>query len=102
MVADVDPESPGCEYWSSEPDGIMYSCKGEELAGKHAPVAKVERHHSIWLFGGVARLTGKCLITWLSIVIQKVVCSTVFISVSRLLAEPKTIHAFMAIFGRLA
>ena len=34
MVADVDPDSPGCEYWSSEPDGVMYSCKGNELTGK--------------------------------------------------------------------
>jgi rhamnogalacturonan endolyase len=36
MVADVDPETPGCEIWSSEPQGNLYSCKGE-LLSKRAP-----------------------------------------------------------------
>lgn len=36
MVADVDPETPGCEIWSSEPEGNLYSCKGE-LLSKKAP-----------------------------------------------------------------
>ena len=36
MVADIDPETPGCEIWASEPAGKLYSCKGEVLA-KRAP-----------------------------------------------------------------
>lgn len=39
MVADIDPETPGCEIWSSEPAGKLFSCKGEDL-GKPAPVYK--------------------------------------------------------------
>lgn len=36
MVADIDPETPGCEIWSSVPAGKLYSCKGEVLS-KRAP-----------------------------------------------------------------
>lgn len=41
MVADVDPETPGCEVWASGTtlDGKLYSCKGE-LLSKKAPVYK--------------------------------------------------------------
>lgn len=36
MVADVDPETPGCEIWGAGTtlDGKLYSCKGELLAKK--------------------------------------------------------------------
>lgn len=38
MVADVDPETPGCEVWAAGTtlDGKLYSCKGE-LLSKRAP-----------------------------------------------------------------
>ena len=41
MVADVDPETPGCEVWASGTtlDGKLYSCRGE-LLSKKAPVYK--------------------------------------------------------------
>ena len=58
MVADVDPDSPGCEYWSSEPDGVMYSCKGNELTGKRAPIAKggdTSYNMTIWWSGSLNR-----------------------------------------------
>lgn len=58
MVADVDPETPGCEFWSSEPDGVMFSCKGEELVGKRAPIAKggdTSYNMAIWWSGSLNR-----------------------------------------------
>lgn len=58
MVADVDADTPGCEIWSSDPKGNLYSCKGELLA-KKAPVYKPGSAYSfnmgIWWSGSLNR-----------------------------------------------
>ena len=58
MVADVDPETPGCEYWSTVPDGVMFSCKGVKLTGKKAPISKAggtSYNMAIWWSGSLNR-----------------------------------------------
>lgn len=32
LIADIDPETPGCEIWSARPDEHLYSCKGVLLS----------------------------------------------------------------------
>ena len=58
MIADIDPDTPGCEMWASTPNGNLYSCKGELLA-KKAPVYKPGAHYTynmgIWWSGSLNR-----------------------------------------------
>lgn len=60
MVADIDPETPGCELWASGPQGKLFSCKGEELVGKSVPVYKpnptaYSYNFGIWWSGSLNR-----------------------------------------------
>lgn len=58
MVADVDPDTPGCEIWASTPKGQMYSCKGK-LLSKRAPVYKPGANYTynmgVWWSGSLNR-----------------------------------------------
>ena len=57
LVADIDPETPGCEVWSSQPMGKMYSCKGE-LLSKAAPMIRADSYTynmGIWWNGSLSR-----------------------------------------------
>ncbi len=60
MVADLDPDTPGCEVWASWPTGKMYSCKGE-LLSKTAPMirksdqAPYTYNMGIWWSGSLNR-----------------------------------------------
>lgn len=57
MVADIDPDTPGCEVWASSTDGRLYSCKGELLA-KSAPTIRKDSYTynmGIWWDGSLNR-----------------------------------------------
>lgn len=57
LVADIDPETPGCEIWSSHPGGNLYSCKGV-LLNKKAPTSKAggtTYNMAIWWSGSLNR-----------------------------------------------
>lgn len=57
LVADVDPETPGCEVWSSASNTDMYSCKGEKLS-KNPPTqigGATSINMAIWWSGSLNR-----------------------------------------------
>ena len=57
MVADIDPDTPGCEVWASWPSGKLFSCKGE-LLDKTAPIIRTGSHSvnmGIWWSGSLNR-----------------------------------------------
>lgn len=57
MVADIDPDTPGCEVWASSTGGRLYSCKGELLA-KSAPMIRTDSYTynmGIWWDGSLNR-----------------------------------------------
>lgn len=57
LVADIDPETPGCEVWSSASNTDLYSCKGEKLA-KNAPTqigGATSFNMAIWWSGTLNR-----------------------------------------------
>ena len=57
MVADIDPDTPGCEVWASATGGRLYSCKGELLA-KSAPMIRTDSYTynmGIWWDGSLNR-----------------------------------------------
>lgn len=60
MVADIDPETPGCELWSSACGDVLWSCKGEQLS-KPLPTYKGHGGWSynmgIWWNGSLNRQT---------------------------------------------
>lgn len=57
IVADVDPDTPGCEVWSSASNTDIYSCKGEKL-DKNAPTkigGGTSYNMAIWWDGSLNR-----------------------------------------------
>lgn len=57
MVADIDPTSPGCEYWSSLGTGI-YSCEDGSLVNTELPTYKTGRvsyNNAIFWTGDLTR-----------------------------------------------
>lgn len=57
MVADVDPENPGCEYWSSS-SGYLYSCSTGQNLNKKGPSTiggGISYNMGIWWTGSLNR-----------------------------------------------
>ena len=57
MVADIDPDSPGCEVWASYPKNQIFSCKGE-LLNRSQPSGKgggQSYNMGIWWSGSLNR-----------------------------------------------
>lgn len=58
LVADVDPDNPGCEFWSSSTE-YMYSCSTGQILTKKIPVCKGGKdptyNMAIWWSGSLNR-----------------------------------------------
>lgn len=57
LVADIDPDTPGCEVWSSASQDVIWSCQGQNL-GKKIPTAKgggKSYNMAIWWDGSLNR-----------------------------------------------
>ncbi len=58
MVADIDPDSRGCEVWGANGENKIYSIKGQELTGQNPPTqigGGTSYNMAIWWSGSLNR-----------------------------------------------